>query len=231
MANRFRALTALVVVIGFCAGCGTTPGAGTATTAVSPSTSAATASTLAELRNRPLNTPVIGGNKTCPTTSSHADLHPVINGGKGKGPDFGFGPGPAYLSGAIELYPGGFDNEVWLIEPTYRGPVLVRGRQMNGNHTISFAEPITFPLGGFSSAGSPPPGSAVATVTIGGSTVSFYEELDLPAATAADAQGYWRMFFARTHIDAPGCYAIQLDGAAFTFVIVFQVPDAARPPA
>jgi hypothetical protein len=37
------------------------------------------------------------------------------------------------------------------------------------------------------------------------------------------------MFFARTHIDAPGCYAFQLDGAAFSLVIVFQVPDAARP--
>src|SRR5712692_3825992 len=164
-------------------------------------------------------------------TSFHSDLSPVINGGKGKGPNYGFGPGPAYLTGTSALYPGGFDNEVWLIEPTYRGPVVVRGRQINGAAAISFAEPITFPLAGFSSAGSPPPGPPAATVTIDGAPVPFYLELDLPAATAAAAEGYWRMFFARTHIDAPGCYAVQMDGLSFSSVIVFQVPDAARPPA
>lgn len=231
MASRFCALTALVVLFGLGVGCGAGGGARTTTTSPSTGTSPPAASTLAELRNRPLNPPAPGANSACPTTSSHNDLSPVINGGKGKGPDFGFGPGPAYLSGTNALYPGAFDNEVWLIEPTYRGPVLVRGRQINGGAAISFAEPITFPVGGFSSAGSPPPGTPAATVTIDGSPVPFYLELDLPAATEVDAPGYWRMFFARTHIDAPGCYAVQVDGLTFSSVIVFQVPDAARPPA
>jgi hypothetical protein len=51
----------------------------------------------------------------------------------------------------------------------------------------------------------------------------------LPAAEATYAKTSWRLFFARTHIDAPGCYAFQLDGFTFSTVIVFRVLDAARP--
>jgi hypothetical protein len=213
------------------AGCGAVVSSGQSTpnTHETP-TAVATASSLADMRNRPLKLPKVGAGQTCPTTASH-DLRPVVNGGKGKGPGFGFGPGPAYLSGIIELYPGGFDNEVWLIEPTYEGPVLIRGQQINGSGIVTFAEPITFPVSGFSNAGSPPPGAAVTTVTIGGQAVPFYKELDLPAMSSTDVKGFWRMFFARTHIEAAGCYAFQLDGLDFSLAIVFQVPDAARPPA
>jgi hypothetical protein len=217
---------ALVVLL--CTGCGAL-----ARNATSPGTfqpgkaSPATASTLADLRNRPLNSPAMGAGGACPITSSH-DLSPVVNSAKGKGPGFGFGPGPAYLSGITQLYPGGADGEVWLAEPTYRGPVLVRRRQVNGTQLVSFSEPITFPGEGFSSAGRPPPGKPVATVTVQGSAIPFYKELDLPAASSADAQGFWRQFFASTHIEAPGCYAFQVDGLSFSVVIVFQVPDAAR---
>ena len=190
--------------------------------------SVAPASNLADLRTRSLHLPAVGPNQACPITQSH-DMAPVVDGGKGKGPGFGFGPGPAYLSGIIQIYPGGFDNEVWLIEPTYAGPVLVRGHQINGQGLVDFQEPTTFANSGFSSAGSPPPGAPATTVTIEGAPVSFYQELDLPARTAAERAGFWRMFFARTHIETPGCYAFQLDGVGFSLVIVFQVPDAARP--
>ena len=183
---------------------------------------------MADLRNRPLKPPPMGAGGACPTTSVH-DLNPVISGGKGKGPNFGFGPGPAYLSGINQLYPGAFDNELWLIDPGYRGPVLVRGRQLNGAQVVSFQEPTDYPGQGFSSAGSSPPGQPVATVTIEGSPIPFYRELDLPAASSTDAQGYWRMFFARTHIELPGCYAFQLDGLNYSVAIVIVVPDAARP--
>lgn len=184
---------------------------------------------MADLRNRSFNAPTVGGDQTCPITQSHQDLNVVVTGPKGKGPNFGFGAGPAYLSGITQLYPGAFDNEVWLIKPSYRGPVLVRGRQVNGAQIVSFQEPTTFPDSGFSSAGTLPPGQPVAMVTIEGTATPFYGELDLPAASMSDAQGYWRMFFARTHIESPGCYAFQLDGLAFSIVITFLVPDAARP--
>jgi hypothetical protein len=229
---RFSRLdvTGLVVVLGMvCAACGSSGGAAAKATPHSFNAPLANAGSLADLRDRPFNTPALGAGGACPATQSHQDLHPIVQGGKGKGPGFGFGPGPAYLSGVVVLYPGGFDNEVWLIEPAYTGPVLVRGRQMNGNHVVTFQQPITFPDSGLSSPGSPPPGQPDTTVTIEGAAIPFYPELDLPAMSATDAPGYWRMFFARTHIDAAGCYAFQIDGANFSVVIVFQVPDAARP--
>ncbi len=227
-----RAIVAVVVALAILsAGCRAVVRTGQSTPNTHETTTTVPAATsLADLRNRPLKLPTVGAGKTCPTTASH-DLSPVVNGGKGKGPGFGFGPGPAYLSGVVELYPGGFDNEVWLIEPSYEGPVLIRGQQINGSHIVSFAEPITFPLGGFSSAGSPPPGAAVTSVIIEGQAVPFYQELDLPAMSSTDAKGFWRMFFARTHIEAAGCYAFQLDGLDFSLATVVQVPDAARPPA
>src|SRR5216684_777853 len=217
-----RAIVAVVVALAILsAGCRAVVRTGQSTPNTHETTTTVpAASSLADLRNRPLKLPTVGAGKTCPTTASHG-LSPVVNGGKGKGPGFGFGPGPVYLSGIIELYPGGFDNEVWLIEPTYEGPVLIRGQQINGSHIVSFAEPIMFPLGGFSSAGSPPPGAAVTSVTIEGQAIPFYQELDLPPMSSTDAKGFWRMFFARTHLEAAGCYAFQLDGLDFSLAIVF----------
>ncbi len=223
------ALTGLVTLFGILsAGCAALSGrAPSPATSQRVATSVATATTLADLRERPQNLPAIGAGGACPGTSSH-DLHPVINAVKG-GPGFGFGPGPAYISGIDEFYPSGFDNVVWLVDSSYSGPVLVRGRQVNGAGDIGFAEPIAFPGQGFSSAGSPPPGQPLARVPIEATSTPFYQELDLPAAQAGDAQHFWRMFFSRTHIESAGCYAFQLDGLSFSVVIVFQVPDAARP--
>jgi hypothetical protein len=232
VAHPAAAARLVIVVALLTLACGATSHGGPLT-ASSPAAdpSVAPASNLADMRGRPLHLPALGSNQACPITPSH-DLAPVVNGEKSKGPGFGFGPGPAYLSGIVQIYPGGFDNEIWLIEPTYDGPVLVRGQRINGNGLVEFEEPITFRTGdGLSSGGSPPPGPPVRSVTIGGSSTPFYQELDLPAKTATDAAGFWRMFFARTHIETPGCYAFQLDGVRFSQVIVFQVPDAARPAA
>ena len=220
----FAAMVGLIT-----AGCGATVIGAHATPsaqhAVQPSV--APASNFADLRNRPLNQPALAADGSCPSDSFH-DVKAVVTSGKG-GPNFGFGPGPAYLSGITQLYPGGFDNEIWMIDASYRGPVLVRGHQMNGNQVVSFQEPTTFSGANFSSAGAPPPGPAVDTVTIDGAAIAFYPELDLPGADAIYPHGSWRLFFARTHIDAPGCYAFQLDGLTFSTVIVFHVADAARP--
>jgi hypothetical protein len=206
------------------AGIGAHPTATPASQAAQPSF--ATAANFADLRNRPLNQPALAADGSCPSDSSH-DVKPVVTSGKG-GPNFGFGPGPTYLSGIIQLYPGAFDNEIWMIDASYMGPVLIRGHQVNGAQVVSFDEPSVFASGGFLS-GALPPGSAVATVSIGGTQTPFYAELDLPAADPTYAKGSWRLFFDSTHVEAPGCYAFQLDGFTFSTVIVFHVLDAARP--
>jgi len=220
-----------VLVALITAGCGAiAPGAHATPspqTAQAARSSFAPAASFADLRNRPLNQPALAADGSCPSDSFH-DVKPVVTSGKG-GPNFGFGPGPAYLSGIDQLYPGAFDNEIWMIDATYRGPVLIRGHQVNGPGAVSFEPPTTFAGTNFSGAGAPPPGPAVATVTSGGQVMTFYAELHIPAAESSFPQTSWRLFFARTHIDTPGCYAFQLDGYTFSTVIVFHVMDAARP--
>jgi hypothetical protein len=222
----FAALVGLIIV-----GCGATALGTHATpssqTAQAGQPSFAPAANFADLRNRPLNQPALAADGSCPGDSSH-DVKPVVTSGKG-GPNFGFGPGPAYLSGIVQIYPGAFDNEIWMIDASYRGPVLIRGHQVNGAGAVSFEPPTTFAGMNFSGAGAPPPGPAVATVTSAGAVMTFYAELDIPAAESSFPQTSWRLFFARTHIDTPGCYAFQLDGLTFSTVIVFHVIDAARP--
>src|SRR5258708_17769827 len=147
------------------AGCGATAMGSHATpAATSAQPSVAPAANFADLRNRPLNQPAMGADGSCPAAAFH-DVHAVVTSGKG-GPNFGFGPGPAYLSGIINLYPGAFDNEVWMIDAGYRGPVLIRGHQVNGAGAVSFQPPTTFVGSNFSGACEPPPGPGVATVTI-----------------------------------------------------------------
>jgi len=220
-----RHLVPLFAVLMAACGAVSQAGPGTAATgSAQPTTSPAT--TMAELRQRPLNLPAVASTAACPVTASH-DVRAVINAPKGA-PNFGYGNGPVYASGFDELYPAGFDNEVWLIEPSYVGPVLVRGRQVNGQQAVLFAQPITFPGSGFLPAG-PPPGTPLTTVQIGGDLVPFFGELDLPAGSAGGDGRFWRMFFGRTHVDAPGCYGFQVDGLTFSDTLIFHVRDAARP--
>jgi hypothetical protein len=181
--------------------------------------------TVAELRQRPIKLPTVASRSACPVSASH-NVHAVINDPKG-GAGFGYGNGPVYAGGFVDLYPGGFDNEVWLIDASYRGPVLVRGRQVNGQQAVRFAQPITFPQSAFLPAG-PPPGTPLTTLQIGGDGVPFYGELDLPAASANSDPHVWREFFGRTHIDAPGCYGFQIDGLSFSDTLIFHVSEAAR---
>jgi hypothetical protein len=184
-----------------------------------------TLATLAELRTRPV-TPISSDGGHCPTTSAQ-NLQPAVTGGKA--PGFGYGSGPVYLSGINNFYVGGFDNQLWLIEPTYAGPVLVRGRDVHGGSIIALEEPIAYAGSGLSPAGSLPPSAPVAHVAIGGETMAFYSELDLPSSSSEAPTGDWRMFFTRTHIEQPGCYELQIDGASFSSVVVIDVAAAGRP--
>lgn len=187
-----------------------------------------TLAALAGLRNRPVTPVAYGGGGVCPTTTART-LQPVVTGGKA--PRFGYGTGPVYLSGINKFYAGGFDNQIWLVEPTYVGPILVRGREIRGARIIGLEEPVAYAGSGLSQAGSPPPEAPVASLNIGGASVPFYSELDLPPSTTDASAGDWRMFFTRTHIEQAGCYELQVDGLAFSSVVVIEVAAADRPKA
>jgi hypothetical protein len=88
---------------------------------------------------------------------------------------------------------------VWLVSPEYRGPVLIRGRQLDGSHELRFG-----------SSGTP---TLPAELRIG-------SEAGLrPDGPAAG----WRDWPDYTIVPAPGCYAYQVDGLGFTQIIAFEI--------
>jgi hypothetical protein len=82
---------------------------------------------------------------------------------------------------------------VWLIAPEHPGPVLVRGRQLDGPHEVRFSERFA------------------AELRIGAND------------GLRDGAGGWRDWPNYTIVPAPGCYAYQIDGPGFSTHIVFEV--------
>jgi hypothetical protein len=83
---------------------------------------------------------------------------------------------------------------LWVIAPEYMGPVLIRGAQLDGNGPVGFGEN---PLIGHLVI---PPGPTVNMLPDGSRTA--------PGGT---------------YVKGPGCYALQVDGLDFSYVIVFDV--------
>jgi hypothetical protein len=146
------------------------------------------------LRRRPVRRPA------CVTTRQQGGLeangYPTVP---------AWGPGPAWpfiplksLDVPVE-YDHGFYAEwgvfkaMWAIDPRYVGPVLVRGRQLDGDEILRFekGEP------GFSD-----------------------QTAANPAAELQEAGGY--VHPAVTRVRTLGCYAYQVDGVGFSYSIVFH---------
>jgi hypothetical protein len=176
-----------VALVSLCA-CSSLPGQ------VSPSTGDSSNIVSAEsFQNRPLHLPVVLPNASCPVTP---EVNLPTSGIRISGmpvPDYGFGAGPAYLSGQLAWYPGVVS--MLLVSPGYDGPALGRGRRLDQ-------------IGGFpftSSTG----------------------RLILPQAHEPKQ---WRMLGSSLDQSvAPGCYGLQVDGADFSDVIVFQIQSGPVP--
>jgi hypothetical protein len=118
------------------------------------------------------------------------------------------GPGPAYpvlapgtvlqffwpVPSSSEFYGSGWSGQkvMWIVAAGYRGPVLVRGRRLDGPELVRFER------------GAPPPTELKLrrTLTTQGSAV--------------------RRIPSYTRVQAPGCYAYQIDGTTFSRTIVFE---------
>ena len=81
---------------------------------------------------------------------------------------------------------------LWFAWPSYQGPALIRGRQLDGTNPIQFGESpsLTDPY--------------------------------LAAGPTANGEKGFREWPGATWIRAPGCYAWQIDGVDFSYVIVFE---------
>ena len=114
--------------------------------------------------------------------------------GQPSGPVTPLGTAHLKLTGFISsAWNGG--RVTWVADPSYEGPVLIRGRQLGGSGAVGFGE------------GHIP-----------------YDELQLnaPGSGAATPRGSGREWPTFTRVMAPGCYAYQVDGTGFSEVIVFR---------
>jgi hypothetical protein len=129
-------------------------------------------------------------------------------------PDFGpgLGDGPVYPVGFTERsvllfeYPPhkrsvfagskwSGQKVLWISDPKYEGPILIRGRQLDGRNEVRFGH---------------------------GGDLKPRPELAFESGEAVGVAGDWWDFPSYTRLRAPGCYAYQVDGDGFSDVIVFR---------
>lgn len=156
--------------------------------------------------HRPLHLPVVAPGAPCPVSPSRrVALGPAIDSAPLPG------PGPAYPAGLTDdgalqfVYPPdprqvdfygtgwGGNKVLWWVKWSYKGPVLIRGRQVDGPHLVRFDR------------GRPP-----------------QREIRIPAYTGAYYRDRPRDRPSYTRLEAEGCYAYQIDGVGFSRVIVFR---------
>lgn len=137
---------------------------------------------------------------------------------------FGFGAGPAYLAGQSSWYAGG-QAAILSVDSKYSGPLLVRASQLGGDGTLQ----ITLAAENLDP-------TALAGLVLkerqhGAAVVSAVQTteggLELQAVPSSPL---WRAWFGRLSTSGPGCFALQVDGTAFTEVIVFAVHAGPAPP-
>jgi hypothetical protein len=177
-----------------------------------PTRIAATPDPWAPLRRR-LDLPRLASGAPCPASGIDASVDweaARIFGGSG------IGPGPVYpgLGGAPFLsaprdtqYGGPWHGQkvFWYVLPSYDGPVLIRGRRLDGPEWMRF-----------DGGRLPAPELRIEP----GETVSWDGQ---PAGSRGRPSG--------VRVRASGCYGVQVDGTGFTRTIVFEVRLAWSPSA
>src|SRR5262249_30771568 len=182
--------------------CGTVAGAPAAST------------TPASLHDRPLKLPSVPEGAPCPV-SPEVRVPPGPGGVYVKAiPAYAFGAGPAYLSGQIGWYAGSAGQAALvLVDGTYTGPILIRIRRVDGRGRPTLAD-----------LGIPAERRLPAMLPPGTSTRDGVECVFRPGTTG------WSAWQGRLTADAPGCYALQVDGRSFTSVVVFAIQPGPIPP-
>lgn len=152
---------------------------------------------LNKLRQRPLVVPQIDPKDGCPVSQTKAlGQHTIY----GDGPLYAVGVGPSIRYGASGPVGGWWTVKVlWASSSEYRGPALIRGRQLNGPNELRFE------------GGADPASELIFTTEIAGH-----------GDTNGDYPPGWRELPSFTRIKTPGCYAWQVDGLTFQELIVFQ---------
>ena len=161
------------------------------------------------LQARPLHFPTVAPGGPCPISPAHY-FYTDLGLGLGGGPVYPYGftvDGQLGISvpprqTASGLVPG-VSHVLWAIDPAYRGGALVRGAQLDGQHPVAFN-------GGY------------AQISYQGdwSNAPLLHELQL--VSFPDTQVEWIVYGSVARLEAPGCYAFQVDGSTFSYILVFR---------
>jgi hypothetical protein len=194
----------------FLVSCASPFGAGssapTGQAATSGGTVVATHTPLPPLKQRQLQLPTVQPGNSCPVTSAKTNVSPDYKAA--------YGSGPAYVvsgtTNGMSLYSAppfngdtndwGGMRETWEIAHSYTGTVLIRGRQIDGANPVQFNGGVT----------------EVPTNATG--TEPMLETLTLKGGQPGQGWSTWVTY---TRLKSPGCYAYQVDGTNFSYVVVF----------
>ncbi len=128
---------------------------------------------------RPLHLPQLRAGAPCPVSQPTGPVAPLD------------GERLAIESFIGSSWSGG--RVTWTAAPGYGGPVLIRGRRLDGAGAVGFGE------------GHVP-----------------YDELQLLASGQGSPGGRGRAWITLARVRGPGCYAYQVDGTSFSEMIVFR---------
>ena len=168
------------------------------------------------LEDRPLRLPTLASGAACPVTRGafvnqnvgvavgQPPVYVLYNVGSSAEGVLRYGTAAAFGAGNSAW---GGQSVLWAIRPEAFGPVLVRGRQVDGPNALRFnggVDQLGF-VGSWSAA-------------------PLLPELRLLGSYDAVSWFYWGSFM---RLIAPGCYAYQVDGLTFSYVFIFQaVPES-----
>lgn len=151
------------------------------------------------LQSKPLRLEQLPAGAVCPVSNTVNNLG--VKAQNGKWPNYGFGAGPAYVSGQFAWYSAGSQAILILVDPAYHGPILVRVRRLDGTGSAELA------------------GGGLQQLADG--------SVGLPQTSAPP---YWGTAGGELTPSTAGCYGIQLDGTTFSEVVVIEVRQGPPPP-
>lgn len=166
------------------------------------------------LDRRPIDLPTVSPHQGCPATAAEtrSSLLSPLSGG---GPVYPVGPwrdGEAYYEASPDRPGWGVLDVIWISDPSYVGPVLLRARRLDdpssGSNSGASDIQVRLPLGASDSA---------TDVTLG----------DPVLPQPIDALPGWHQYErSRIYVRSQGCYGIQVDAVGFSEEIVFRARPA-----
>jgi hypothetical protein len=157
--------------------------------------------------HRPLHLPQVAQGAPCPVSSVDARIDwaslDIFGGsGIGRGPAYPATGPTAQLTVQTDTQFGGpwlTTKLFWYVRPRYRGPVLIRGRQLDGMHRLGFN---------------------------GGALPRWELRIHVGETVAWTGQpSYARGLPSNIRALVPGCYGVQIDGTRFSRIVVFRVTN------